>query len=37
MPWNTKRYGSGQHVLTVVAADRAGNTTTSVAVTVTVR
>jgi peptidoglycan/xylan/chitin deacetylase (PgdA/CDA1 family) len=37
IPWNTKRASSGQHVLTAVATDRAGNRTTSAAVTVTVR
>jgi peptidoglycan/xylan/chitin deacetylase (PgdA/CDA1 family) len=37
LPWNTKKASSGQHVLTAVAADRAGNRTTSAAVTVTVR
>jgi peptidoglycan/xylan/chitin deacetylase (PgdA/CDA1 family) len=35
--WNTKKYTSGQHVLTAVATDRAGNTKTSAAITVTVR
>jgi peptidoglycan/xylan/chitin deacetylase (PgdA/CDA1 family) len=35
--WNTKKYSSGQHVLTAVATDRAGNTRTSAPVTVTVR
>jgi peptidoglycan/xylan/chitin deacetylase (PgdA/CDA1 family) len=35
-PWNTKKASSGQHVLIAVARDRAGNTTTSAAVTVTV-
>ena len=37
LPWNTKKGSSGQHVLTAVATDRAGNRTTSAAVTVTVR
>jgi peptidoglycan/xylan/chitin deacetylase (PgdA/CDA1 family) len=37
MPWNTKKVSSGQHVLTAVARDRAGNSATSPAVTVTVR
>ena len=37
LPWNTKKVSAGQHVLTAVATDRAGNRTTSVAVTVTVR
>jgi peptidoglycan/xylan/chitin deacetylase (PgdA/CDA1 family) len=37
VPWNTKKFSNAQHVLTVVATDRAGNTTTSAAVTVTVR
>ena len=37
IPWNTKKASSGQHVLTAVATDRAGNRTTSAAVTVTVR
>jgi peptidoglycan/xylan/chitin deacetylase (PgdA/CDA1 family) len=37
LPWNTKKVSSGQHVLTAVATDRAGNRTTSAAVTVTVR
>lgn len=36
-PWNTKKFAAGQHVLTAVATDRAGNSRTSVAVTVTVR
>ncbi|MDP9204063.1 MAG: chitobiase/beta-hexosaminidase C-terminal domain-containing protein, partial [Gemmatimonadota bacterium] len=35
--WNTKKYTSGQHLLTAVATDRAGNATTSATVTVTVR
>ncbi len=35
--WNTKKYTPGQHVLTAVATDRAGNTKTSASVTVTVR
>jgi hypothetical protein len=35
--WNTKKSTKGQHVLTAVATDRAGNSTTSVALTVTVR
>jgi hypothetical protein len=37
LPWNTKKVSSGQHLLTAVATDRAGNRTTSVAVTITVR
>jgi hypothetical protein len=37
LSWNTKRASPGQHVLTAVATDRAGNSTTSAAVTVTVR
>jgi peptidoglycan/xylan/chitin deacetylase (PgdA/CDA1 family) len=37
LPWNTKKASPGQHVLTAVATDRAGNRTTSAAVTVTVR
>lgn len=37
MPWNTKKVSSGQHALTAVATDRAGNSRTSPAVTVTVR
>ena len=37
LPWNTRKVRSGQHVLTAVATDRAGNRTTSAAVTVTVR
>jgi peptidoglycan/xylan/chitin deacetylase (PgdA/CDA1 family) len=37
LPWNTKKVSAGQHVLTAVATDRAGNRTTSAAVTVTVR
>jgi peptidoglycan/xylan/chitin deacetylase (PgdA/CDA1 family) len=37
VPWNTKKASAGQHVLTAVATDRAGNRTTSAAVTVTVR
>jgi hypothetical protein len=36
VPWNTKR-AAGQHVLTAVATDRAGNSQTSPAVTVTVK
>jgi peptidoglycan/xylan/chitin deacetylase (PgdA/CDA1 family) len=36
-PWNTKRSTPGQHVLTAVARDRAGNSKTSAGVTVTVR
>jgi peptidoglycan/xylan/chitin deacetylase (PgdA/CDA1 family) len=35
--WNTKKAAKGSHVLTAVATDRAGNATTSAAVTVTVR
>jgi peptidoglycan/xylan/chitin deacetylase (PgdA/CDA1 family) len=34
--WNTKRVKRGQHVLTAIATDRGGNSTTSAAVTVTV-
>jgi hypothetical protein len=37
LPWNTRKAGSGTHTLTAVATDRAGNKTTSAAVTVTVR
>jgi hypothetical protein len=37
IPWNTKKSTSGQHVLTAVATDRAGNTKTSAPITVTVR
>jgi hypothetical protein len=37
VPWNTRKASAGQHVLTAVAKDRAGNSTTSAAVTVTVR
>jgi peptidoglycan/xylan/chitin deacetylase (PgdA/CDA1 family) len=37
IPWNTRKVSSGQHVLTAVARDRAGNSATSPAVTVTVR
>lgn len=37
VPWNARKAQSGQHVLTAVARDRAGNSTTSAAVTVTVR
>lgn len=37
LPWNTKKVASGQHALTAVARDRAGNSATSAAVTVTVR
>jgi peptidoglycan/xylan/chitin deacetylase (PgdA/CDA1 family) len=37
VPWNTKRSTAGQHTLTAVATDRAGNSQTSSAVTVTVR
>jgi peptidoglycan/xylan/chitin deacetylase (PgdA/CDA1 family) len=36
-PWNTRKAGPGQHVLTAVATDRTGKRTTSAAVTVTVR
>jgi peptidoglycan/xylan/chitin deacetylase (PgdA/CDA1 family) len=36
-PWNTKKVTTGTHVLTAVATDRAGNSTTSGPVTVTVR
>jgi peptidoglycan/xylan/chitin deacetylase (PgdA/CDA1 family) len=36
VPWNTKKVTRGQHVLTAVATDRAGNIATSAAVTVTV-
>jgi hypothetical protein len=35
--WNTKKTTIGQHVLTAVATDRAGNTKTSAPITVTVR
>jgi peptidoglycan/xylan/chitin deacetylase (PgdA/CDA1 family) len=35
--WNTKRVSAGQHVLTAVATDRAGNRATSAGITVTVR
>jgi hypothetical protein len=34
--WNTKKFSRGQHTLTAVAVDAAGNATTSAAVTVTV-
>ena len=37
IPWNTKKVATGQHVLTAVATDRAGNTRTSAPITVTVR
>jgi hypothetical protein len=37
LPWNTKKVSPGQHVLTAIAKDRAGNSTTSAAVTITVR
>ena len=37
IPWNARKATSGQHVLTAVARDRAGNSTTSAAVTVNVR
>ena len=37
IPWNTKKTNSGQHVLSAVATDRAGNTQASPSVTVTVR
>jgi hypothetical protein len=37
LPWNTKKSSPGQHVLTTVATDRAGNRATSAAVTVTVK
>lgn len=37
VPWNTRRSSSGQHVLTAVASDRAGNTSQSPSVTVTVK
>jgi hypothetical protein len=37
LPWNTRKVSRAQHVLTAVASDRAGNSTTSAAVTVTVR
>ena len=36
LQWNTKKTTKGPHTLTAVAQDRAGNTTTSAAVTVTV-
>jgi peptidoglycan/xylan/chitin deacetylase (PgdA/CDA1 family) len=35
-PWNTKKTSKGLHTLTAVAVDKAGNKTTSSAVTVTV-
>jgi peptidoglycan/xylan/chitin deacetylase (PgdA/CDA1 family) len=35
--WNTKKVGSGQHVLTAIASDRVGNRTTSAGITVTTR
>jgi peptidoglycan/xylan/chitin deacetylase (PgdA/CDA1 family) len=35
--WNTKKASPGQHILTAVAQDRAGNTQTSAAIQVTVR
>ena len=35
--WNTKKSTRGQHVLSAVATDRAGNSQTSASVTVTVR
>ena len=35
--WNTKKVTKGQHTLTAVAEDKAGNQTTSAAVTVTVK
>jgi hypothetical protein len=34
--WNTKKFSKGQHKLTAVAVDAAGNAATSAAVTVTV-
>ena len=34
--WNTKTVAKGQHTLSAVALDKAGNTTTSAAITVTV-
>jgi peptidoglycan/xylan/chitin deacetylase (PgdA/CDA1 family) len=37
LPWNTRKVSRAQHVLTAVASDRAGNSATSAAVTVTVR
>jgi Polysaccharide deacetylase/Bacterial Ig domain/Chitobiase/beta-hexosaminidase C-terminal domain len=37
LPWNTKKVSRGQHVLTAVATDRAGNRQTSAPITVTVR
>jgi hypothetical protein len=37
VPWNTKRVPPGQHVLTAIATDRAGNSQTSASITVTVR
>jgi len=37
IPWNTKKSTRGQHVLSAVATDRAGNAQTSASVTVTVR
>jgi hypothetical protein len=36
IPWDTTQTGEGQHTLTAIARDIAGNTTTSQAVTVTV-
>lgn len=35
--WNTRKSTGGQHVLSAVATDRAGNSQTSASVTVTVR
>jgi hypothetical protein len=35
--WNTKKSTKGQHALTAVAEDKAGNKTTSAAITVTVK
>jgi hypothetical protein len=37
VPWNTKKTTRGQHLLTAIARDRAGNTQTSAAIQVTVR
>ena len=37
LSWNTSNVARGTHKLTAVAADAAGNSTTSAAVTVTIR
>jgi peptidoglycan/xylan/chitin deacetylase (PgdA/CDA1 family) len=37
VPWNTKKSKPGQHVLTAIATDRAGNTAQSASVTLTVK